>query len=93
MTILLIVIIGLAAVAAVLLPILRPQHEARAGSAQTPLDDAAIESRVEAYRQALRTGTLCLRCGFANAEGSLFCAECGERLVAAMVSARSDAGT
>jgi hypothetical protein len=39
-----------------------------------------IEADVDTYRQAIRAGTLCTRCGLANSEGSRFCAECGRPL-------------
>jgi uncharacterized OB-fold protein len=32
------------------------------------------------YREALRAGTLCVRCGQANPPGSAYCADCGKRL-------------
>jgi hypothetical protein len=41
---------------------------------------AALESEILAYRAALRAGTVCARCGFANAEDGRFCAECGRPL-------------
>lgn len=41
---------------------------------------AEIEVDVRTYREAMRAGTLCVRCGLANSEGSRFCAECGRPL-------------
>lgn len=39
-----------------------------------------IEAEVLRYRAALRAGTVCRKCGQANEEGSVFCADCGARL-------------
>jgi hypothetical protein len=39
-----------------------------------------VEPEVARYRAALRAGTLCRKCGQANPEGSVFCADCGTRL-------------
>jgi hypothetical protein len=39
-----------------------------------------IEAEVLRYRAALRAGTVCRKCGQANEEGSVFCADCGTRL-------------
>lgn len=39
-----------------------------------------IEADVLRYRRALRAGTVCRKCGEANPEGSVFCADCGSRL-------------
>jgi hypothetical protein len=41
---------------------------------------AALESEILAYRAALRAGTVCTRCGFANAGDGRFCADCGRPL-------------
>lgn len=41
-------------------------------------DDLEIEVRF--YREALKAGTLCARCGTANGAGSRFCGECGKPL-------------
>jgi hypothetical protein len=43
-------------------------------------DGADIEAEVARYRAALRAGTVCRKCGQANPEGSVFCADCGARL-------------
>jgi hypothetical protein len=43
-------------------------------------DDAALEHEVARYRQALRAGTVCVRCRFANPPEGRFCADCGKRL-------------
>jgi hypothetical protein len=42
-----------------------------------------LRSEVDGYRQALRAGTLCDRCGQANEPGSRFCGECGRPLAGA----------
>jgi len=42
--------------------------------------DERIEREVLRYREALRAGTLCARCGQANPPGSAYCADCGKRL-------------
>jgi hypothetical protein len=39
-----------------------------------------VEAEVHQYREALKAGTLCERCGTANASGSRFCGECGRPL-------------
>src|SRR5688572_20604408 len=38
--------------------------------------DDMIEREVLRYREALRAGTLCARCGQANPPGSAYCADC-----------------
>lgn len=40
----------------------------------------AIERAVLRYREALRAGTVCMKCGEANPPDSAFCADCGKRL-------------
>lgn len=42
-----------------------------------------IRGEVERYRDAIRAGTLCERCGQANAPDSRFCGECGRPLATA----------
>jgi hypothetical protein len=86
MEILVVLVIGGAAVAAVLIPLLRgagpadPQLGDGAGAAPAHSDPQQIERLVKQYRAALRAGTVCRRCGRANPSGSAFCAECGRRL-------------
>ena len=46
----------------------------------TDAADDRIEREVLRYREALRAGTLCVRCGQANPPGSAYCADCGKRL-------------
>ncbi|MCY4647554.1 MAG: zinc ribbon domain-containing protein [Gammaproteobacteria bacterium] len=48
-----------------------------------PAKDAVaddLEREIAAYRAALRSGTLCDRCGSANVAEALFCATCGRQL-------------
>lgn len=89
MELLVVILIAGAAVAAVLVPLVRrgPVHDAEL---DPPAPDAAlrpppeeVEARIARYRDALRDGTVCRRCGRANPRGSRFCAECGRRLPAA----------
>ncbi|HEY8484100.1 MAG TPA: hypothetical protein VIL13_05765 [Longimicrobiales bacterium] len=76
MEIVLPLVMGAVAVAAVLQPILWPRRPAPG----LPPDDAALEAEVARYREALRAGTICRRCRYANPGGSRFCADCGRRL-------------
>ena len=39
-----------------------------------------IEAEVMRYREAVRAGTVCRKCGQANPADSLYCFECGARL-------------
>lgn len=48
------------------------------GAAATDAD--AIEAEVLRYREAVRAGTVCRKCGQANPADSLYCFECGARL-------------
>ena len=41
---------------------------------------ARVEQEVVRYREALRAGTICVRCGQANPAGSRFCGDCGRPL-------------
>ena len=41
---------------------------------------ARVEEEVVRYREALRAGTICARCGQANPTGSRFCGDCGRPL-------------
>lgn len=68
------VAIALAALAAVLLPLLR-EKATPAGA-----DPESLEAEVERYRSALRSGTICARCAEANPAGSRFCSRCGASL-------------
>lgn len=43
-------------------------------------DDEAVEAEVQRYREAVRAGTVCRKCGQANPRDSSFCFECGARL-------------
>lgn len=40
----------------------------------------AVEAEVLRYREAVRAGTVCRRCGQANPADSAYCYECGSRL-------------
>jgi ribosomal protein L40E len=48
-----------------------------AGAART---DDAVEAEVLRYREAVRAGTVCRKCGQANPVDSEYCYECGARL-------------
>lgn len=45
--------------------------------------DAALESEIARYREAVAAGTVCRRCGEANPRDAKFCADCGKPLGAA----------
>jgi hypothetical protein len=55
-----------------------PDAAARAGGSTAPSD--RVEREVARYREALRAGTLCRKCGEANPQGSRFCGDCGADL-------------
>lgn len=82
MELLIAALLTIAAVAAVVYPLIRGD------GAGVPLESEEtgevvatdVEREVADYRAALRAGTLCRRCGRANADGSRFCAECGRPL-------------
>jgi len=57
-----------------------PDGAAASGSTPAADGDGGLRAEVDRYREALRAGTLCDRCGHANASGSHFCAECGRPL-------------
>lgn len=83
MEIVVVIVVTVAAVAAVLYPLLRGDaRDAPIEAEQDESPDTVIEEDIARYRTALRAHTLCRRCGFANPEGSVFCAECGRRLEA-----------
>jgi ribosomal protein L40E len=42
--------------------------------------DAALEAEIARYREAVRAGTVCRRCGEANPPDAKFCKECGKPL-------------
>ncbi|HEU5210517.1 MAG TPA: zinc ribbon domain-containing protein [Longimicrobiales bacterium] len=89
----LMIVIGLVAVAAVAYPLLRrgsgmdphldpdpsmiEATDARSAGAVGPPE---LEREITQYREALRAGTLCPKCSFANSATSRFCAECGTEL-------------
>jgi hypothetical protein len=45
-----------------------------------PASEDRIEAEVARYREALRAGTICRKCGEANSPESRFCADCGAAL-------------
>ena len=83
-----VIILGLLAMVVavlVLSPLFRPSWagydwEGRGPGEPASGIDPGIRQEVDRYRAALRAGTLCDRCGQANAEGSRFCGECGRPL-------------
>jgi len=76
-----ILVIGIAAVAvaAVLYPTLRTGRNTPRPAIHFA-DDDALDAAVALYRAALRAGTVCARCRFANPDGSRYCADCGRRI-------------
>jgi ribosomal protein L40E len=55
--------------------------DAQAQSRQAaPAPGDPVEAEVARYREALRAGTICRKCGEANPPGSRFCADCGADL-------------
>jgi hypothetical protein len=60
-----------------------PDAQRRAELRPEPSDASpakGLERDVARYRQALRAGTLCGKCGEANPPGSRFCGDCGADL-------------
>jgi hypothetical protein len=90
MEILVAAVIAVAAVAAVLYPLVRGRGAAVPLEAEENADAVRgpVEAEIEQYRAALRAGTVCGRCGRANAERSRFCGECGHRLAGGRVRYR-----
>lgn len=43
-------------------------------------EEDRVEAEVLRYREAVRAGTVCRKCGQANPAGSAYCYECGARL-------------
>ena len=72
-----VVVAVVGALALVLVPLARGH-----GGASPSADDAELEREIAIYRAALRSGTLCRRCGRANAAGARFCGDCGRALAA-----------
>lgn len=77
MEMLLIIVAGLAAIAAVAYPALR---RARRAEDRAGIPDSAIEAEVARYRAALRANTICPACLEANPPESRYCADCGRSL-------------
>jgi hypothetical protein len=48
--------------------------------ADAGVGDDALEAEVLRYREAMRAGTVCRKCGQANPGDSAYCFECGTRL-------------
>jgi hypothetical protein len=78
------VIIGAATAVAVLQPLLRPPAMGEVDFEGVPASPEAraqalgsLEPELARYRDAVRAGTVCGRCGEANPEDSQFCSECG----------------
>ena len=69
---LLVVILGVIALAAVAYPVLVGRERYT--------DPDALESDIRRYREALEAGTVCGRCRHANPPDARFCAECGRDL-------------
>jgi uncharacterized membrane protein YccC len=72
MEILIIGILVALAVAAVVIPLVRP--------ARGTMDEATLDAEVERYRKALRNDVLCDQCLEANEPGARYCANCGAPL-------------
>jgi len=99
MEVIIIAVLGLAALTAVARPYFRT------GNAADPFGDGPadaspearaavredLESEILRYRQALRAGTVCVRCGRANPGESRYCAECGRSLGDPRLAAASPA--
>lgn len=82
MQVIIIVLVAVAAVGAVIYPMLS-SGRGRDFSRTPPAEGPDLDAAVERYRASLRAGTLCLRCGWANPAGSAYCSDCGEPLIAA----------
>jgi hypothetical protein len=87
MEIAVLVIIAVAAAVAVLQPIVQPPPPGDVdfdGVPATPEAQRAaadaLEPELSRYREAVRAGTVCSRCGQANPVDSQFCFECGRPL-------------
>lgn len=72
-------LIGAVSVGFVLAPVFRARRTAASGL-PSDLDDDWLDREVERYREAVRAGTVCGSCRFANPAGSRYCADCGRRL-------------
>ncbi len=91
MEIIIVVLVGVAAVALVMVPLLRSDRVAQDSGDMEPLPgsdasdamsspDEYVREEVQLYRDALRAGTVCDRCLQANPDGSRFCSACGRQL-------------
>lgn len=90
-TLAIVVVVALAVLGFVAWPLIGRRNGTAASVAAAPLDDQAIERRIREVRAALRRGTVCDRCLYANPEDSRFCAQCGTRLSAAAPPAPDEA--
>ena len=87
MEIIVVIIVGVAAIAIVFYPLMRPDAPARDVDVEPSTEAAAdalapsdVEGEILRYREAVRAGTVCTRCKQANPAGSKFCYECGRGL-------------
>jgi hypothetical protein len=88
MEIIVVALLIIAAVGAVLAPLLRrdagaPDPAAARGTLDPTLSQDDIDREVVRYRAALVAGAVCTRCAQANPPGSRFCSDCGRPLKAA----------
>jgi ribosomal protein L40E len=81
MEILIIGILVALAVAAVVIPLVRP--------APGTMDEATLDAEVDRYRKALRTESVCDQCLAANEPEAQYCANCG----APLTPEQEEAGT
>lgn len=51
-----------------------------AGETADSAEEDGVEAEVLRYREAVRAGTVCRKCGQANPADSAYCYECGSRL-------------
>lgn len=72
-------VIAAVGVGFVLAPLFRARRATTVG-VPAEFDEAWLDREVERYREAVRAGTVCGRCRFANPPGSRYCADCGTRL-------------
>lgn len=55
-------------------------HESAGTEPHAATGEDPIEAEVMRYREAVRAGTVCRKCGQANPADSLYCFDCGARL-------------
>lgn len=83
MQLFIIILVAIAAVAIVIYPIMSARGDEGRGGGFAGAEGGDVDAAVARYREAVRAGTLCLECGFANLADAHFCADCGEPLIAA----------